>query len=158
MTALEQVLIAKAAFAKPENIIGGIAFKLSTVRPVNLPHSLYEELWHINYWLHFSLAMIRGENPSLPKHSSESFPIDNNSLSESSWQALLKQIREGLETASTLAQDETESSRKFHSERSERTVAEELIVVASHNAYHFGRMVALRQILGIWSTDLGDSW
>ena len=154
-TILKQVLIDKAAFAKPVNIISGIPLELATVRPPGLPHSLYEELWHLNYWLQFSLALIRGENPSLPKHSTEAFPTDNDTLSEASWQTLLKQVGEGLDTAAALAQNDTELVRRFSPER---TVAEELIVIASHNAYHFGRMVALRQILGIWSADLGDSW
>jgi uncharacterized damage-inducible protein DinB len=155
MTTLEQVLVGKAAFALPANIIKGIPFELAMVRPSGLPHSLYEELWHISYWLQFSLALIRGENPSLPKHSSEAFPPDNDSLNKSSWQALLEQVSKGLEMASALAQNEAELKRKF---RSDKTVADELIVIANHNAYHYGRMVALRQILGIWSADLGDSW
>jgi DinB superfamily len=135
--------------------MNGLPFELTTVRPVGFPHSFYEELWHLNYWLHFSLALIRGENPSIPKHSSGSFPVDNESLSENAWQALLKQVNEGLEMASTLARDETELRRAFEPGR---TVESELIIVASHNAYHFGRMVTLRQILGIWSSDLGESW
>jgi hypothetical protein len=155
MNILEHVLVAKPPFAKPANIMGGIPFELVTVRPSGFPHSFYEELWHLNYWLHFSLALIKGENPSVPKHSLEGFPVDNDRLSESSWQALLKQVGEGLEMASALAQNKSELSRKF---LPERTVEGELIVVASHNAYHFGRMVALRQILGIWSPHLGDSW
>lgn len=155
MNTLQHVLVAKPPFARPANIMSGIPIELSTVRPPGFPHSLYEELWHLNYWLHFSLALMRGENPSIPKHNSDSFPSDNDRLSESSWQALLKQVSEGLEAVSSLAQNGTELSRKFYQDR---TVEGELIVVASHNAYHFGRMVTLRQSLGIWSSDLGDSW
>jgi DinB superfamily len=155
MNVLEHVLLAKPPFAKPANIMNGIPLELTTVRPSGFSHSFYEELWHLNYWLHFSLALIRGENPSVPEHSSGSFPADNETLSESTWQALLEQVNAGLEMASTLARDESELNRAFSPER---TVEGELIIVASHNAYHFGRMVALRQILGIWSSDLGESW
>jgi hypothetical protein len=155
MNVLEHVLLAKPPFAKPANIIVGIPFEFAIVRSAGFPHSFYEELWHLNYWLHFSLALIRGEHPNIPKHSSGSFPIDNESLTENGWQALLKQVNDGLEMASALARDESELSRAFEPER---TVGSELIVVASHNAYHFGRMVTLRQFLGIWSSDLGESW
>ena len=155
MTALQQILIAKRAFAEPKNIIAGIPLELATVRPHGLPHSLYEELWHIDYWLGFSLALLRGEDPTLPAHSSEGFPTDNDVLTETSWQELLHHVWVGLEAAATLAQDETELLRVFHSDR---TVRDELIVVAAHNAYHFGRMVTLRQLLGIWFPDLGDTW
>jgi DinB superfamily len=155
MNVLEHVLLAKPPFAKPANIMRGIPLELATVRPAGFPHSFYEELWHLNYWLHFSLALIRGEHPSIPEHSSGSFPADNDSLTETTWQALLEQVNDGLEMASTLARDESGLSRAFEPER---TVESELIIVASHNAYHFGRMVTLRQILGIWSSDLGESW
>ena len=155
MSILKHVLEAKPPFAKPANIIRGIPFQLVTVRPAGFPHSFYEELWHLNYWLHFSLALIGGENPSVPQHSSGSFPVDNENLTENAWQTLLKRVKEELEMASLLAQNETELGRQLDPKR---TVEDELIVVASHNAYHFGRMVALRQILGVWSTDLGESW
>jgi DinB superfamily len=155
VNSLQNVLIAKAAFAKPENIIGGIPLGLATVRPHGLPHSLYEELWHIDYWLRFSLADIRGEHPTLPAHSKEGFPNDNATSSETAWQKLIDQVLEGLNAAASLAQDETELARMF---RPDRTVRDELTIIAAHNAYHFGRMVMLRQLLGIWSSELGDTW
>lgn len=155
MKTLEQVLVAKAAFAKPANVIKDIPFELVTVRPHGLPHSLYEELWHLDYWLRFSLAMIRGEGPALPAHSSEAFPLDNATLDEASWRELLDRVHRGLDTLAELARDETALTRAF---RPDRTVAGELTVVAAHNAYHFGRMVTLRQLLGIWPAELGDAW
>ena len=39
------------------------------------------------------------------------------------------------------------------------TVREQLESLAAHNAYHLGRVVLLRQLLGIWPPpDGGDSW
>jgi uncharacterized damage-inducible protein DinB len=155
MNSLQNVLIAKAAFATPENVIGGIPLGLATVRPHGLPHSLYEELWHIEYWLRFSLADIRGEHPTLPAHSKEGFPKDNATLSETAWQKLHDEVLEGLNAVAALAQDETELARTF---RPNKTVRDELTIIAAHNAYHLGRMVMLRQLLGIWPSELGDTW
>ena len=64
-------------------------------------------------------------------------------------------MQEGLAAASVLAGDEQGLGRAF---RPDRTVGGELTVVAAHNAYHLGRMVTLRQLLGIWPAELGDSW
>lgn len=155
MNPLQQVLVAKAAFAKPANVMEGIPLEFAIVRPHGLPHSLYEELWHIDYWLRFSWALIRGEHPIMPAHSSGAWPTDNVALNEASWQKLRNQVHEGLDALAALAEDETELSRAF---RPDRTVRDELTVVAAHNAYHFGRMVTLRQLLGIWSSELGDTW
>lgn len=155
MNALQQVLFAKAAFAQPENIIRGIPLELATVRPHGLPHSLYEELWHIKYWLRFSWALIQGEQPTIPAHSVEAFPSNNSNLNDAEWQKLVAEILESLQMVTAFAGDEANLARKF---RPDRTVGDELTVVAAHNAYHFGRMVMLRQLLGIWSPELGDTW
>lgn len=155
MNALQEVLTAKAAFAEPANVIRDVPFELAAVRPRGLPHSLYEELWHLDFWLQFSLALVRGEHPALPAHSSGSWPVDNDALDEASWQGLLERVRAGLDAASALAGDERELERSF---RPGQTVGGELTVVAAHNAYHLGRMVTLRQLLGIWPAELGDSW
>jgi DinB superfamily len=153
MNSLQDVLISKAAFAKPANITSGIPLGLANVRLHGLPHSLYEELWHIDYWSQFSLADIRGEHPTLPAHSKKGFPDDATS-SEIAWQQLIDQVLEGLNTLVALANDETELTRMF---RPDRTVRDELTIIAAHNAYHLGRMVMLRQLLGIWSSELGDT-
>lgn len=155
MKILEHVLVDNPPFAKPVKILQDIPLEQLSIRPSGFPHSLYEELWHLSFWLHFSLALIGGKNPIVPKRSSDSFPDDNDALSKDLWDTLLKQVHDGLAEASSLAQDETELDREF---RSGRTVSDELIVVASHNAYHFGRMVTLRQVLGIWSPGLGENW
>ncbi len=120
-----------------------------------MSHSLYEELWHIDYWLRFSLTMRRGKGRAIPAHSSETFPSDNATLDKASGRELLDRVHEGLDTLAGLARDETGLERTFHPDR---TVRDELTVVASHNAYHFGRMVTLRQLLEIWPSKLGDTW
>jgi uncharacterized damage-inducible protein DinB len=155
MNALQNVLLTKTPFAKPENIIQHIPVDKATLHPDHVPHSLYEELWHIDYWMRFSLALIRGENPVVPAHSAESFPSDNAALSEAAWQKLVEAVLEGLNTLAVMSQNETELDRTFDAEK---TVRDELIIIAAHNAYHFGRMVMLRQLLGIWSSELGDTW
>jgi hypothetical protein len=91
----------------------------------------------------------------MPAHSADSFPLDNDSLSEANWQKLMLRTREGLEQLTHLSQNESELARKLSPEK---TVQDEVVVIAAHNAYHFGRMVMLRQLLGIWSSDLGEVW
>jgi uncharacterized damage-inducible protein DinB len=154
MNGLQSIINSSGAFAKPDNIIG-IPFDKATLRPPSVTHSLYEELWHIDYWIRFSLAFIAGGNPAMPAHSADSFPLDNDSLSEANWQKLMLRTREGLEQLTHLSQNESELARKLSPEK---TVQDEVVVIAAHNAYHFGRMVMLRQLLGIWSSDLGEVW
>ena len=39
------------------------------------------------------------------------------------------------------------------------TVGEQLVSLAAHDSYHFGRIVVLRQMLGVWPPKSGGfSW
>jgi hypothetical protein len=154
MNTLQGLLTSSRAFAKPVNIIQTIPFDKVTLRPANAPHSLYEELYHLDYWQSVSLAIVRGENPPMPRHNSESFP-EKNEVSEKAWQALVTKVLGDLKMAADFATDEEGAA---HLIRPGLTVRDELTVLATHNAYHFGRMVMLRQLLGIWSSQLGDTW
>jgi DinB superfamily len=154
MSSFQDVIISSRAFAKPINIIQTIPFDKVTLRPVNAPHSLYEELYHIDYWQSVSLAIVRGEKPPMPLHNSESFP-EKNEVSEKAWQALVIKVLGDLKTAADLTTNEEALAYVI---QPGLTTRDELTVLAAHNAYHFGRMVLLRQLLGIWSSDLGDTW
>jgi uncharacterized damage-inducible protein DinB len=154
MSALHDLIISSRAFAKPVNIIQNIPFDKATLRPSNAPHSLFEELYHLDYWQSVSLAIVRGENPPMPQHNSESFP-EKNEISEKDWQTLVTKVLNDLKTAADLSSSQETLKRNL---KSDFTIQDELTVMAAHNAYHFGRMVMLRQLLGIWSADLGDTW
>jgi DinB superfamily len=154
VSTLHDLITSSRAFAKPANIIQTIPFDKVTLRPTNAPHSLYEELHHIDYWQSVSLAIVRGEKPPMPLHNSESFP-EKNEVSEKAWQALVAKVLGDLKTAADLAKNEEALAYVI---RSGLTARDELTVLAAHNAYHFGRMVLLRQLSGIWSSELGDTW
>jgi DinB superfamily len=154
MSSLQGLIISSRAFAKPVNIIETIPVDKATLRPNNAPHSLYEELYHIDYWQSISLAIMRGEKPPMPAHNSESFP-QKNGVSEADWQALVGKVLGDLKAAADLS---TNQKMLGHRLEPGLTIQDELTVLAAHNAYHFGRMVLLRQLLGIWSADLGHTW
>jgi hypothetical protein len=153
MSTLPDLIISSRAFAKPVNIIQTIPFDKVTLRPSNAPHSLYEELYHIDYWQSVSLAITRGEKPPMPFHNSESFP-GKNEVSEKAWRALVDKVLSDLKVAADLATNEEALANAI---QPGLTIRDELTLLAAHNAYHFGRMVMLRQLLGIWPSDLGDT-
>ncbi|MGL4612206.1 MAG: hypothetical protein ACRCYY_21425 [Trueperaceae bacterium] len=108
----------------------------------------------MDYWQKYSLAIIRGERPPMPQHNKESFP-DENEISEANWQACVSQVLSDLKTAADLSLNQEILK---HQLKPDFTIQDELTVLAAHNAYHFGRMVMLRQLLSIWSSQLGDTW
>jgi hypothetical protein len=127
-------------FASPDRIVSGLDAEIVIKRPASLPHSIYEELWHLNFWQSFILAIIHKESPAYPTQASESWPQDNALVSQESWRQLVDTFMADLKTAVDLAGAQQLSP----------ALSAQLIDLATHNAYHFGRIVVLRQLLAHW--------
>lgn len=154
MTPLQKLLVSNGAFAAPAHILEALSAKEAQVRPPGAPHNLYEELWHTDFWQRLMLSVIRSEPVSYPKHAAESWPNDNERLTDEAWHRLIERFLVGLEEATELS-----GSQRLEETAGDKTVREQLESIASHNAYHFGRMVFLRQLLGLWPPPSGgDTW
>ena len=66
---------------------------------------------------------------------------------EHQWHHLVQQFLEGAQAAVALAQDPDRLALEVEPGV---TMADELNSVAVHNAYHLGKIVALRQTIGAW--------
>lgn len=150
MTPLQRLLIADGAFATPAHILESLSADQAKTRPPGAPHSLYEELWHMAFWQRLMLSVVRSEPVSYPEHAAESWPEDNESLTGESWNALVRRFLAELDEAADVAGSPAVENEK---------VRGELETLAAHNAYHFGRMVFLRQLMGLWPPPSGgDTW
>jgi uncharacterized damage-inducible protein DinB len=163
-TELEQVLIGDSAHTPPARILDGLGSDLAHRSMPGAPHTIYQELWHIAFWLEMTLDWVRDEPTSYPKHASDGFPSESATAGES-WDQLKERFFRGNLEAAAAARDE---SRLEHPVRCpsqpgmpERmmTVREQLESLGAHNAYHFGRIVLMRQMLGAWPPPAGGfSW
>lgn len=154
MTTLPKLLYGEGAFANVEHILESLSAEQAKMRLAGAPHSLYEELWHMDFWQHFILSVIRSEPVVYPERAAKGWPKDNDTLTEEAWQNLLSRFLLDLEEAAVLA-----GSQHLDEVARDRTVCEHLESIAGHNAYHFGRMVFLRQLLGLWPPPSGgDTW
>ncbi|GGG94931.1 DinB family protein [Silvibacterium dinghuense] len=162
MNELQRNLIADGYGTPPPRILEALTETLVHTRVPGAPHTIYEELWHLAFWLELSLDWITGRPTPYPAHSAEGFPSPED-VADEPIIPLLRRFLDGLELASGMAADEATLERRF--ERPSRkgtlrlTVEDELLGLATHNAYHLGRIVLLRQILGAWPPPSGgDSW
>lgn len=156
MTALSKLLYGEAAFVKVPHILEALELEHVSKRPQGAPHSVYEELWHTRFWQDFLLERARGGSPKAPEHASGSWPETSEPGSEADWQALVDGFMAGLDAARELARDPESAGARLSETRSVRDVLENLAV---HNAYHFGRIVLLRQLMGLWPPPSGgDTW
>jgi uncharacterized damage-inducible protein DinB len=159
---LAQALVADSYAAAPSHIIEGLPDSLTHQALPNAPHTIYQELYHITFWQQLSLDWITGKETPFPEKPSDGFNADS---SRESWDQLCQRFLLGAEQAATIARDTNHldqtihcSSRPGHPVRI-MTVRDQLISLATHNAYHFGRIVLMRQLLQVWPPPSGGySW
>ncbi|MGP8259163.1 MAG: DinB family protein [Acidobacteriaceae bacterium] len=160
MNELEPALVGESAHAAPAHILEGLGADVVHREIAGAPHTIYQELWHIVFWLQMSLDWIAGVATAYPVRSSDAFPGKAETEGES-WNELCLRFFRGIEEAAAIARDENRldlpvqcSSRPGEPLRT-MTVREQLESLAAHNAYHFGRIVLLRQMCGAWPPKSG---
>jgi uncharacterized damage-inducible protein DinB len=135
----------RGEFAERRSILSNLTLAQATALPGHATHSVYDELWHVVQWQNFLVAQDdvprvstwqKGEEyPSAP-------PTD-----EQAWLQLVEEFLSGIEQALRW----TRSPELLALETDPgTTMAEELRGLAVHNSYHLGKIVALRQIMGLW--------
>lgn len=160
MSELVEALVGESYAARPANIIEGVSHDLARGRVPGAAHTLYEELWHIVFWQTITLDWVAGIETPFPERPELAFPSAEQARTES-WDDLRGRFLKGARAASGIAADPEllKNLVKCPSRPGQparvMSVGDQLISLAAHNAYHFGRMVLLRQLLGSWPPPSG---
>jgi hypothetical protein len=125
-------------FAARADILSGLTLEQVTLRPDGASHSIYEELWHAAGYQ----RIIVERDPVEGDHYPTATPQH-----EQQWHDLVQQFLEGAQAAVAFAQAPDRLAMEVEPGV---TMADELNCVAVHNAYHLGKIVALRQRIGAW--------
>jgi len=125
-------------FSPRERLLSGLTLEQVTRCPPGASHSIFEELWHATSWQRIVVERDEVGAEDYPSRAPES---------EQAWQELVQAFLNGAAKAVAVAQSpdqlgvETEPGV---------TMADALCSLAVHNAYHLGKIVALRQMMGAW--------
>ena len=157
---LADALTAESAYASPAHILEALPAELAHRVIAGAPHTIYQELWHLAFWQRITLDWISGIETPYPAKPTDPFPTEAQTTAEQ-WAQLCRRFLQGAERAAEIASDPSRPttmvrcpSRPGHPVRL-MTVQDQLISLASHNAYHLGRIVLLRQLLGAWPPPSG---
>jgi uncharacterized damage-inducible protein DinB len=147
---LRHALSGTSAHVETNTVFDALDWKLAGVRPESAPHSVYQLLNHMVYWQGWVLKWLDGKRPPIPKHASGSWPDDVGPGSPEDWKRAVTRFQNGLEEL-------TRRSRgtDLFSKGATKTRFEMLQTIASHNSYHAGQVVQLRQMLGVWPPPSG---
>lgn len=145
MSQLEHLFLL-GEFAERSRLLSGLTLEQVTHRPDGVSHSIYDELWHL---VGYQQSII--EPGSVPT-GGDLFP-GAPPRHEREWLDLVRMFLTGARAAVALGH---EPERLAVEIEPGVTLADELNSVAVHNAYHFGKIVALRQRIGAWPPQIAS--
>ena len=135
MHVLEHLFLA-GEFPERARLLSGLTLEQVTLCPDGASHSIYEELWHV---VAYQQSVIAPGDPVGDVYPSAA-PED-----EHQWHDLVRVFLEGARAAAAMGQTPERLALEV---QPGVTMADELNSVAVHNAYHLGKIVALRQRIG----------
>jgi uncharacterized damage-inducible protein DinB len=163
--AFVELLYGAGAHANPVACIEDVSMELAVRRIESFPHSIWQLLSHMNFWMSYELKRIRGEAPPYPAHAAESWPAHSAPANEQEWRDGIAVFKSILEELAGLAV----SSPKFlarkvpatHPDHTKRSSSVHAVLWQTlvHNSYHIGQVALLRRALGAWPPRAGgDTW
>jgi len=161
MNELQRNLVGNGFGAPPSHVVEAVDEAMAHRQHPGAPHSIYEEIWHLAFWQGLTLDWIAGNATQYPEHASEGFPAST----DEPWDTVRERFLRKAEQLAEIAGDESRlgetvvcQSRAPEPPRT-RTIREQIEGEATHNAYHLGRVVLLRQLFGAWPPPSGgDTW
>jgi uncharacterized damage-inducible protein DinB len=127
-----------------------LPWEMAGRRVAHLPHTIWQQLGHLNYWIDFELKWIEGLPAKLPEHASLSWPEADGPTDAAAWQLEVALFRTNLGQLAALAEAQASTLARIVHAKQGWTVEAVLWLMVAHNSYHLGQIVALRQTLGSW--------
>ena len=144
-----EFLFLNGEFAPREVNLDGLTLEQVGVRAAGASHSIYEELWHTVHWQ--KVVLESDAQATEQWENGQVFPARPAPGDTTEWQNLVASFMALSERAVELAQDEAWLETREGVENAGFTWRNALEQLAVHNAYHMGKIVTLRQILGCWN-------
>jgi uncharacterized damage-inducible protein DinB len=143
-------LSGKGAHVDAGKVFEKLDWTVAGTCPSGSPHSIFQLLSHVVFWQEWVIQWLDGGKPAIPKHASGGWPGNPAPSSVKEWNAAVRGFEKGL----------ADLNRRAHatdllSKRGKKTRLEMLRAIASHNSYHLGQAVLLRQMLGAWPPPSG---
>jgi hypothetical protein len=136
-----------------ETAVKGLPSAVRGATPPGFDHSPWQLLEHLRRAQHDILDFCRN-----PDYKELSFPDDywpptEAPPSEAAWNESLAACRRDLDAFKELAADTKVDLFARIPHGSGQTYLRELLLVADHNAYHVGQLIAVRRALGAWKRE-----
>jgi len=160
-----ELLRGKGAHADPVASLADVSASAASRLVAGYPHSIWQIVGHLNYWMDYELRRISGARPSYPEHAIESWPANLARAGEDDWDrerarfaGLLQRFEElsASEPAALGASVEAITAAEASQAFAVQAVLWQTLV---HNSYHMGPIALLLRCFGLWPPKAGgDTW
>lgn len=123
---------------------------LMGMRPEGLPYSPWELLEHLRLAQRDILDFCRDPAYEAPESMAAYWPSDPEPPSPGAWDESVAAFRADRAALQALAADPDIDLFAAVPQGAGQTFLRELLLVADHDAYHVGQLIAVRRLLGIW--------
>ena len=144
-------LLNDGEYSSAEKILSCLTLKQVNFLASPVSHSIYDELWHTTTWQ--KIVIYSADNKAVSNElykkwkSGEIYPAAKIS-SQREWDGLIKEFLAGLYKAIDTGHKPKMLEAKVKG--ASFTVGDAIQILATHNAYHLGKIVAIRQMIGSW--------
>lgn len=160
-----ELLRGKGAHADPVASLADVAASAAGRLVEGYPHSIWQFVGHMNYWMDYEVRRISGAHPSYPEHAIESWPATVAPASEDDWSrertrfaALLQKFEELSASEPQVLSAPVEAITAAEASQAS-TVQAVLWQTLAHNSYHMGQIALLLRSFGLWPPKAGgDTW
>lgn len=137
------------AHAGFDDAIGDWPVQLAGVKVANFPHTAWMLLEHLRLAQMDILEFSRNPKYVSPKWPEGYWPASEAPPSEKEWKASMVAFKKDLRAMEQLVADRKADLYAKIPWGDGQTILREALLVADHNAYHLGQLVALRKSIGI---------
>lgn len=125
---------------------------LRGMRPDGMPYSPWELVEHMRLAQRDILDFCRDPGYEEPPGMAAYWPTDPEPPTAEAWDESVAAFRADRAALRELATDPDMDLFAAVPRGAGQTTLRELLLVADHNAYHTGQLIAVRRLLGIWET------
>jgi uncharacterized damage-inducible protein DinB len=133
-----------------QRAVAGLPAKLRGQAPQGFPHSPWQIMEHMRRAQHDILDFCVNPNYGEMKWPDDYWPAAPGPKSDGEWKKSLAAFRRDLRALQKMALNPKLDLFARIPHGSGQTYLRELLLVADHNAYHVGQLVAVRKALGAW--------
>lgn len=139
------------AFVTAERALKNVKPELRNKKPAKNIHSVWENLEHMRIAQEDILKYSVDSEWKSPAWPEGYWVSEKNSIDDKKWNKSVKSFLKDREEVIRLALNEKIDLTSIIPHTKKHTYLREILLVADHNAYHLGQIVAARKLLNNWS-------